>query len=99
MGTQPTTELGQVSQLVYGALVEAACGCRGRNMGAVWGLHACQSLGMVAYGGEDGEVATFRRPLLGDARQRERHTTILGKSTTGELCRAQKRRLCVLAGS
>ena len=51
-------------------------------MGAMWDVHACASMGMIAYGGEDGQVACFSKPLRGDARLREAHTVIAGEPYT-----------------
>lgn len=53
--------------------------CRGTNTGAVWSLHCCPSNGLVAYGGEDGEVAIFKEPMLQDSRHRRAHTAVAGQ--------------------
>ncbi|KAL3157576.1 hypothetical protein ABBQ32_012027 [Trebouxia sp. C0010 RCD-2024] len=51
---------------------------RGENTGAIWSLHCCPSNGMVAYGGEDGEVAICKEPMLQDSRHRRAHTAVAG---------------------
>lgn len=53
--------------------------CRGTNTGAVWSMHCCPSNGLVAYGGEDGEVAIFKEPMLQDSRHRRAHTAVAGQ--------------------
>ena len=42
-------------------------------------MHCCPSNGLVAYGGEDGEVAIFKEPMLQDSRQRRAHTAVAGQ--------------------
>ena len=43
-------------------------------------MHCCPSNGLVAYGGEDGEVAIFKEPMLQDSRQRRAHTAVAGQA-------------------
>ena len=54
--------------------------CRGANTGAVWSVQCCPSNGLVAYAGEDGEVAIFKERMLQDNRMRRAHTTVAGPS-------------------
>ncbi|DBB09914.1 TPA: hypothetical protein ACH3X3_001521 [Trebouxia sp. C0006] len=51
---------------------------RGANTGAVWSVQCCPSNGLVAYAGEDGEVAIFKERMLQDNRMRRAHTTVAG---------------------
>lgn len=43
-------------------------------------MHCCPSNGLVAYGGEDGEVAIFKEPMLQDSRHRRAHTAVAGQA-------------------
>ncbi|DBB02963.1 TPA: hypothetical protein ACH3X1_013556 [Trebouxia sp. C0004] len=52
--------------------------CRGANTGAIWSVQCCPSNGLVAYAGEDGEVAIFKERMLQDNRMRRAHTTVAG---------------------
>ena len=52
---------------------------RGANTGAIWSLQCCPSNGLVAYGGEDGEVAIFKERMLQDNRTRRPHTAVAGQ--------------------
>ncbi len=54
--------------------------CRGANTGAIWSVQCCPSNGLVAYAGEDGEVAIFKERMLQDNRMRRAHTTVAGPS-------------------
>lgn len=43
-------------------------------------MQCCPSNGLVAYAGEDGEVAIFKERMLQDNRMRRAHTTVAGPS-------------------
>ena len=42
-------------------------------------MQCCPSNGLVAYGGEDGEVAIFKDHMLLDNRQRKPHIAVAGQ--------------------
>ena len=54
-------------------------------------MQCCPSNGLVAYGGEDGEVAIFKERMLLDNRVRRAHTAVAGQF---DACKAKQHGLC-----
>ena len=88
----------------HSKLLQGCLTCRGANSGAIWSVQCCPSNGLVAYGGEDGEVAIFKEAMLQDNRRRRGHIAVAGQSglllcqTVVAVAAGYLLRLCHIAG-